>query len=49
MSQFLFQPLVKMTIALLHIPEQFWDYQLRKLSARIQYNLIVIGLEYNEY
>ena len=37
-----------MTIAISFIPEQFWDTQLRELSAKIQYNLIIVGLEYNE-
>jgi len=37
-----------MMIALTFIPKQFWDYQLRELSAKVQYSLVVLGLEYNE-
>jgi hypothetical protein len=49
LSRLLFQVLTKVNMALSLIPSHFWDDILRKVSAKLSYQLICLSLQLNEF
>jgi hypothetical protein len=43
------QILVKLHIAAIEIPTEYWDELLRKTSAKLSYQLVAISLSYDEF
>jgi hypothetical protein len=49
LSRLIFQVLTKVNMAISLIPKHFWDDLLRKVSAKMSYQLICLSLQLNEF
>ena len=47
-SALLFQVLLKAQILLTEIPKENWDPNMRSISAKLLYQIIILGSQYNE-
>lgn len=49
LSRLIFQILAKVNMAMSMIPQHYWDSVLRKISAKLSYQLIRLSLQLNEF